>query len=116
MQKPALEYVCAFVSCEVDPSVLVAMDIQLLPYAREVYVEWFDMTKFRRFLVEEILENSPSKLAFRRSDHPERPVYTFTRLTLGTYNSSVKDKLTQAQAFTSQEEIDAAFLAARSNP
>lgn len=102
-----------FVNSGKDGSVLIAMDPRFTAIGDDLYIEWFDMTKLRRFLVADISENSTEKFCFSRSYCNESINYHLQRLTPDLYLSHVQSKLMIGVTLDTQDALDSAFTNAR---
>jgi hypothetical protein len=95
-----------YVSCDNDPTVLVAMDVQI----SDSMIRWFDTLKERLIDFEALLDTDPDNFVFRRRGGQGGGIYTLVPMNLSIYNSHVKARLVSAKNYSSEETMIAAFI------
>jgi len=110
-QTPVLSRRVYYVSSLKDESVLLAMDIKI----EEDLVRWFDTVKERIMRIDRIVENSPGRFIFERSEKEGGGTYIFTPLTMQIYREKVKSKLMLPKEFENEEDLFFAFERTRDN-
>lgn len=97
-----------FVSCDDDPTVLLAIN-PLFEMGK--YISWFDTVKERKMLVHSVIEEKEGSIIFDRVLHSgEIWRYRFVPLTLGVYEEKVRDKMLGSPSFTNKEEMESTIL------
>jgi len=99
------------VSCPEDSTVLVAIDVSI----KDGYITWFDTVKERVMKIGEITIDNDEIFVFTRGDQEGNPSYELRPLTLELYEETVKPKLNNAQDFSKEEDMFAAFEITKEN-
>ena len=74
------------------------------------WISWFDTVK-ERLMRGEILENTPERFSFKRTEGDSNQTYSFVPMTLDIYHSAVKSRLSSGQDFSDDQSMIDAFLA-----
>ena len=109
--KRILPHKVYLVSCPEDSTVLVAIDVSI----KDGYITWFDTVKERVMKIGEITIDNDEIFVFTRGDQEGNPSYELRPLTLELYEETVKPKLNNAQDFSKEEDMFAAFEITKEN-
>lgn len=94
-----------YITSDGDDTVLVGLNISVTGDT----IRWFDTTKERSMQISRTIEDSEKKFVFERSEGGEKRIYTIVPLDLETYNTIVREQLSNAKEFTDLEAMTSAF-------
>ena len=100
-----------YITSSIDDTVLVGIKVRFKQSGKEnIYIEWYDTTKGRRFKVEEIINPDKQHFVFLRGDGCGGE-YLLIPMTLDLYQQYVQPKLMNAPlSFPDEESMIKAFL------
>ena len=107
--KEAYKKAVYYIESSNDDTVLVGIDVKVLPLEDgNSVVTWFDTIKDRAMTATEIRDED-SFFAFKRADEEGGQFYYFQPMTLDIYKDKVKDKLSNGGDFNDVKDLIAAF-------